>query len=168
MSQLLATIRAACLLIATMSCTVFGQGVALKTITQEQSGVLAAYLRHEVPLQRKIDFAYVLAHFPQSNAGDLDPSIGTTGVHCVLPNKDESLHAVQYLVGNGSSARRVVFAFTFSPPVPPGGGGSDIAALLRSRSVTQYWVWRAGADPQGSGKVYAFSSRADSGICEHL
>jgi hypothetical protein len=155
-----------CALIFTSEGVVIAQDEAPQTITQKQADALAAYLRHQAPYRRDIDFAQVLGQFPTSRAGDLDPALFTTGVHCVLPNKDESLHDAQYLIGSGATARRIVFSFTLSPAVAPGQGGTNIAALLRNRAVTQYWIWLAGSDPQAAGKVYAFSSRTDSAVCE--
>jgi hypothetical protein len=135
-------------------------------ITQKQADALAAVLRHQAAYRHDIDFAQQLSQFPPSRIGDLDPILATTGVHCVLPGKDESLHFAQYVIGSGPAAQRIVFTFTLSPAVTPGQGGTSIAELLRNRNVTQYWIWLAGANPQGKGKVYAFSSRTDSTVCE--
>lgn len=155
-----------CMLIFAGIGAVAAQDEVPEMITQRQADALAAVLRHQAVYRRDMDFAQQLSQFPPSRNGDLDPILATTGVHCVLPGKDESLHFAQYVIDSGAVAQRVVFTFTLSPAVAPGQGGTSIAALLRNRNVTQYWIWLAGANPQGKGKVYAFSSRTDSTVCE--
>jgi hypothetical protein len=155
-----------CMLILAVARGASAQDAVPELITQRQADALTAILRHQAAYRRDMDFAQILSQFPPSRIGDLDPILATTGVHCVLPGEGESLHFAQYLIDSGTNTQRIVFSFTLSPAVAPGQGGTSIAALLRNRNVTQYSIWLAGSDPQGKGKVYAFSSRTDSTVCE--
>jgi hypothetical protein len=134
-------------------------------ITVQQADSLVAFLQGHT--RQAKDFS----GFPAATPGELDPIMATTGIHCVLPSSSdslhyESLHAVQYLVGSGATAHRLVFSFTLSPPVAPGQGGTSLALLLLNRQVTQYQVWSSSSAADPRNHVVAFSSRSNHRICE--
>lgn len=107
----------------------------------------------------------LLNGLPDLEQGELNPITFVTGRPCIIPNHGESLHSVTYNILLGASRRRVLFEFTLSPAVQQDMVGVNLAELARNRSVTQYWVWMASADPQGDGAVIDYSSRSGAHMC---
>lgn len=107
----------------------------------------------------------LLSGLPGFEEGALDPVWAITGRPCILPDRNESLHSIAYMLVQGASHRRMLFQFTLTPAVQKGEAAASLAQLVRNRSITQYWVWMAPEDPQGIGTVIDFKSRPGRGIC---
>lgn len=143
------------------SAMALAQADSIQSISQHQADMLLAVLQEKAA---PLSLSGQIRHLP---AGELDPILATTGIHCVFPSANELYYSVRYIVGTGSAARRTIFAFTLSPSVPIGQESTDISRLLNGRKVTQYWVWHASKPPGQErpidpGIVVDFVSRTPS------
>lgn len=84
---------------------------------------------------------------------------GTTGIHRVLWQGNDSLHQIELTAATGRKSFRYVFKFTVSPPARP--GFESVRELFDGRTVTQYYVWRVEQDSAAEGEEVVIRSNTD-------
>jgi hypothetical protein len=84
--------------------------------------------------------------YPELSLGlaDVHTFGGTTGIHRVLWQGNDSLHQIELVAQTARKSLRYVFKFTVSPPARP--GFESVRELFDGRTVTQYYVWRIEQD----------------------
>ncbi len=97
--------------------------------------------------------------FPDADVYTLS---GATGIHRVLWEGNDSLHAMTVFVDVGPTSYRYVFRFTLSPPVEPYEGGrcADWTAALERSKLTQYFICRYD-NSTGTSETLGLQSRTD-------
>ena len=130
------------------------------TITSDEAATFLALLSSGG--RESVDFA----PFERSRQGSLKPIIVTTGVHCVLPSRSESYHAVWYSVVGSAGTYQQEFRFTVSPGVSAFDNPGSLAAIFERRKVTQFFSWASSAQDSGKGRVVGYRSREEPKICE--
>jgi hypothetical protein len=76
---------------------------------------------------------------------DLYTFSGTTGIHRVLWQGNDSLHNLRVFVKEKKGIFRYEFKFTLSPPAHK--QQTDLCRVFQGKKLTQYYIWRIKAGP---------------------
>ncbi len=128
-------------------------------LSAQQTGTIVA------ALARATSDAAGLAALPDVGSQYIAHLTGTTGVHCLEPNPDESYYAMTVLVGEKGRRQRHKVTFTLAPRMGHEPNTLALASLLTGRTVTQYWVTPVGPGKRGGAALFAYHARHPKPFC---